>query len=85
LRVRLRDVCEFSELDWVESAPRAIEAVANAITNKKYDVVIAATGFLDHPVDTKLSHACRGVGVPYVRANRGRVGACMRALARDLS
>ncbi|HEX4517917.1 MAG TPA: hypothetical protein VH054_30465, partial [Polyangiaceae bacterium] len=69
LQVRLRDVCEFSELDWVESAPRTIEAVANAIVNKKYDVVIAATGFLDHPVDTKLSHACRGAGVPYVRAN----------------
>jgi hypothetical protein len=85
LQVRLRDVCEFSELDWVESAPRSIDAVADAIANKKYDVVIAATGFLDHPVDTKLSHACRGASVPYVRANRGRVGACMRALARDLS
>ena len=83
--MRLRNVCEFSALDWVESAPRTIEAVASAISNKKYDVVIAATGFLDHPVDTKLSIACRGVGVPYVRANRGRVAACMRALERDLA
>ncbi len=84
LQLRLRDACEFSELDWVASEPRRIDAITDAIMHNRYDVVIAATGFLDHPVDAKLSHACRGAGVPYVRANRGRVGACMRALARDL-
>lgn len=84
LQSRLREAGEFVALEWVESEPRRVDAVAEAITHKKYDVVIAATGFLDHTVDAKLSHACRTTGVPYVRANRGRVSACLRALERDL-
>jgi hypothetical protein len=84
LQRRLSDACAFGALDWAESEPRRIDAVADAIASKRYDLVIAATGFLNHTVDEKLSRACRGAGVPYVRANRGRVGACMRALARDL-
>ena len=84
LQQRLSDACAFGALDWAESEPRRIDAVADAIASKRYDLVIAATGFLNHTVDEKLSRACRGAGVPYVRANRGRVAACMRALARDL-
>jgi hypothetical protein len=81
---RLRDVLQLSELDWTEYQPRKIDAVVEAIAHKRYDIVIAATGFLNHKVDGKLSRACRDASVPYVRANHGRVAACVRALVRDL-
>lgn len=84
LRDRLVEACAFSKLDWVEAEPRRIDAVADAVTAGKYDLVLSATGFLDHSVDTKLARACRGADVPYVRVHKGRPAASLRALERDL-
>jgi hypothetical protein len=81
LEARLRELLELDVLDSEEAEPRRVDAVVEAIGAHGYDIVLAATGFLYHTVDAKLSRACHQAGVVYVRANKARPTATLRALA----
>lgn len=84
LRERIEEIFDFEVLDWVEAEPRRIDALADTIAAGAYDFVLGATGFMDHTVDGKLSRACRRTEARYIRVNRGRPVACLRAVARSL-
>lgn len=84
LRERIEELFDFETLDWVEAEPRRIDSVAETIAAGTYDFVLGATGFMDHTVDGKLSRACRRTEARYIRVNRGRPVACLRAVARSL-
>lgn len=56
-----------------------------AIASGRYNMVLSATGFLYRRVDGQLADACRGVGIRYIRVDKGRPMASLRALARDLA
>lgn len=85
LQDRLDTLLCLDSLEWAEATPRRIDAAVEAIAAGTYDLVVGATGFLNHTDDGRLARACRGAGVPYIRADRGRAGAVLRAIARDLS
>ena len=84
LRERVGELFDFEVLDWVEAEPRRIDALADTIAAGAYDFVLGATGFMDHTVDGKLSRACKRTNARYIRVNRGRPTACLRAVARSL-
>ena len=84
LRERVGELFDFEVLDWVEAEPRRIDALADTIAAGAYDFVLGATGFMDHTVDGKLSRACKRTSARYIRVNRGRPTACLRAVARSL-
>ena len=84
LRERVGELFDFEVLDWVEAEPRRIDALADTIAAGAYDFVLGATGFMDHTVDGKLSRACKRTDARYIRVNRGRPTACLRAVARSL-
>lgn len=84
LRERVEELFDFEVLDWVEAEPRRIDALADTIAAGAYDFVLGATGFMDHTVDGKLSRACKRTSARYIRVNRGRPTACLRAVARSL-
>jgi len=75
---------QFAELDWCEGSPRRVQTVAERVTKGTYDMVLGATGFQSHSMDTHLFRACRRARIPYVRVHRGRTLACTLALAREL-
>lgn len=84
LRERIEELFDFEVLDWVEAEPRRIDALSDTIAAGAYDFVLGATGFMDHTVDGKLSRACKRTEARYIRVNRGRPTACLRAVARSL-
>lgn len=84
LRERLEKLFDFEVFDWVEADPRRIDALADTIAAGAYHFVLGATGFMDHTVDGKLSRACKRTEARYIRVNRGRPTACLRAVARSL-
>jgi hypothetical protein len=84
LRDHLRDALGV-ELTWSVSGARSIEEATKAIARGSFDLVLGATSFQEHGVDTALARAC-ALSVPkvrYVRVNRPRPAACARALARE--
>lgn len=80
LRAALLRRFAFVELDMFESG--AADRLSARVAAGSYDLVLAATGFLDHSVAGKVARACKTQGVPCVAVNRGRVGAVLSALAR---
>jgi hypothetical protein len=75
---------EPASIDWLIAEPRRESAYAARIASGRYDLVLCATGFVSHSTEHVLRSACRGAGIPYVRTNKGRLSACLRALGRDL-
>lgn len=71
-------------IEWCAGSPRRVQSVADQVSGGGYDLVILATGFAGHGSDAILGKAASGVGVPFVRAYKGRPLATLRALARDL-
>ena len=49
-----------------------METACSRIHNGRYDLVLAATGFMGHSDERRLRAACRSVETPYVRVYRGR-------------
>lgn len=70
-------------ITWCEGQPRRIDAQCDSIARGRYDLVLCATGFQSHATERLLCPAARRAGVPYVRVNKGRLAACVQALARD--
>lgn len=85
LQARLDALLEFGALEWAEASPRRNASAVEAIAAGSYDLVLGATGFLGHKDDGQLARACRCAGVPFIRADKGRPGAVIRALSRDRS
>jgi hypothetical protein len=81
---KLQGLLGFSSIDACLHEPARVESKAQAIDRGTYDLVLAATGFLPHNVDGMLKGACRLMGIPYVRVNRGRPLQCLLHLAREL-
>jgi hypothetical protein len=84
LRDRLSDIFAFAGLDWTEATTRRIDASVDSISGEAYDLVLGATGFLNHKTDDRIRRACARAGIPYFRVNRGRPQAVVMALSRDL-
>ena len=84
LQAALQETFGFASLECKIVEPRRLQALGEAIEEGTYDLVIAATGFQLGSLDQLLARACRTAGVTYLRVNRGRPLACLRALARDL-
>lgn len=84
IRKQLEDSFDL-ELDWVELSSNEVKSAVERIRGKQYEVVIAATGFLNHGDDGELGPAAREAGIPYVRAHRGRPLATARAILRDMA
>lgn len=84
LEETLRSTFGFAGLDWCEGSPRRVQTVSERVTRGTYDIVLGATGFQSHSMDTHLIRACRRAEVRYVRVHRGRQLACTLALAREL-
>jgi hypothetical protein len=84
LQTQLQDALPAAALDWRVAEPKRLEALGEAIQQGAYDVVLGAIGFQSQGTDNLLARVCRVAGVKYLRVNRGRPSACLRALARDL-
>ena len=67
-----------------DSAPRRLQSQCERIAQGSYDLVLSATGFQDHAMDSALAKATSAARIPYVRVNRGRPLACAQAIAREL-
>lgn len=82
LRVRLEEDLDCSVTLRDGSNSRKLQAIIASVTSSSYDMVLMATGFHDHSSDANLSRAAKAACVPYVRVNKGRPLATIRALAR---
>jgi hypothetical protein len=67
-----------------EASPRRVDALCERIANRKYDIVLSATGFQHHTVDSAISKVAKSVQIPLIRVDRGRPLACVKAIAREL-
>ncbi len=68
---------------WCDGSLRRVQAQCERITRGSYDLVLSATGFQVHGVDSALARASSAASIPYVRVNRGRPVACVQAIARE--
>ena len=82
LGTRLEDMLGI-EITWCDGSLRRVQAQCERIKGGSYNMVLSATGFQVHGVDSALARASSTAGVPYVRVNRGRPVACVQAIARE--
>jgi hypothetical protein len=82
LGARLSEMLGIS-ITWCDGSLRRVQAQCERITRGSYDLVLSATGFQVHGVDSALARASSAAGIPYVRVNRGRPVACVQAIARE--
>jgi hypothetical protein len=71
------------EITWCDGSLRRVQAQCERIKGGSYDLILSATGFQVHGVDSALARAASSGDVPYVRVNRGRPVACVQAIARE--
>jgi hypothetical protein len=83
LELRLKDLLPEAALEWRVAEPKRLETLGESIQQGAFDVVLAAIGFQSLATDHLLARACRLARVKYLRVNRGRPNACLRALARS--
>jgi len=79
---RLHDLLGL-EITWCDGSLRRVQAMCERIKGGTYHMVLSATGFQVHGVDSALARASSTAGVRYVRVNRGRPIACVQAIARE--
>jgi hypothetical protein len=73
------------ELDWrVVNHPRQIQSAADRIRQSRVDLVLLATGFIDHSSESALRDAAVASGTPVLRVGKGRLQACATAIVRGL-
>ncbi len=80
LQRRVEGALQGASIDWAVSEPKRLEALAQTIGD--YDLVLGALGLQAPRPDCALARACRVADTPYLRVNRGRPVACLRAIAR---
>ncbi len=79
---RLHDLLGL-EITWCDGSLRRVQAMCERIKGGSYHMVLSATGFQVHGVDSALARASSTAGVRYIRVNRGRPIACVQAIARE--
>ncbi|CAN5161018.1 hypothetical protein BH09MYX1_BH09MYX1_07190 [soil metagenome] len=84
LQARLLEAFAFETLDWADGDPNKVDALIDTLMQEEFDLVVGANGFLANEVDEAITIAGNTRGVPYVRANRGKLADCARAFAKDL-
>jgi len=62
--------------------PSTMRAAIKSVDGDRYDFVLMATGFNNHSADAALCRATKAQGIPYVRVQKGRPAATIRALGR---
>jgi hypothetical protein len=82
LRGRLGEVLEAASLEWTVAEPSRLKALGDQIHGKSFDLVLGALGLQAPAPDRFLADACRRSDTLYLRVNRGRPIACLRALAQ---
>ena len=82
LGARLSDLLGIT-ITWCDGSLRRVQAQCERIARGSYDLVLSATGFQVHGVDSALARASSAASIPYVRVNRGRPVACVQAIARE--
>jgi hypothetical protein len=82
LGARLTDLLGIT-ITWCDGSLRRVQAQCERISRGSYDLVLSATGFQVHGVDSALARASSAASIPYVRVNRGRPVACVQAIARE--
>jgi hypothetical protein len=82
LELRLKDLLPEASLEWRVAESKRLETLGESIQQGAFDVVLGAIGFQSLATDHLLARACRLARVRYLRVNRGRPNACLRALAR---
>lgn len=82
LRVRLDEVLDAASLEWTVAEPNRLKALGEEITGNSFDLVLGALGLQAPQPDRFLADACRRSDTLYLRVNRGRPIACLRALSR---
>ncbi len=80
----IKTILGVTDYERVEDSMRRVQSACDRIREGRYDVVLSATGFQSHKVDDHLAEASRFAKVRYVRVNRARPLAVLRALAREL-
>jgi hypothetical protein len=70
-------------ITWCDGSLRRVQAQCERIKGGSYSLILSATGFQVHGVDSAVAGAASAGGVPYVRVNRGRPVACVQAIARE--
>jgi hypothetical protein len=83
LEVRLKDLLPEAALEWRVAEPKRLEALGDSIQQGAFDVVLGAIGFQSLTTDHLLARACKQAKIKYLRVNRGRPTACLRALSRS--
>jgi hypothetical protein len=62
--------------------PRLMKAIVDSVAANRYNIVCMATGFNNHSADANLCRKTKAEGIPYVRVQKGRRTATIRALGR---
>jgi hypothetical protein len=71
------------ELTTCDGTLRRVQAQCSRIAQRSYDLVLSATGFQLHGVDSALARASGAAKIPYVRVNRGRPLTVIQSIARE--
>jgi len=71
------------DLTICDGTVRRVQAQCSRIAQRSYDLVLSATGFQLHGVDSALARASGAAKVPYVRVNRGRPLTVIQSIARE--
>lgn len=82
LQANVERVLDGAEVEWAVAEPKRLEQLAERIDGRKYDLVLGALGLQAPSPDRALARACRSTKTPYLRVNRGRPVACLRAIVR---
>ena len=64
------------------SSPAPSRFSPGTVDGDRYDFVLMATGFNNHSADVALCRATKAQNLPYVRVQKGRLAATIRALGR---
>jgi hypothetical protein len=68
-------------VEWIDSSkPRQLGAARQAIHHGGCELVLVATGFVGHDVDSMLKSACKLAKSPFISVRKGSISACLRAL-----
>lgn len=82
LETRLTEMLGLT-LDWRSvDQPRSLQSAGERIRMGAFDLVLVATGFIDHSSEAMLREAIDATDVPMLRLGKGRLLACAQAIVR---
>jgi len=84
LKASLEKTLQPKLLDWSIKG-KGMNDTVKTIETSSYDIVLCATGFIDHETDKRIRKATKKSGCTYVSVYKGRRTACLQGLKRDLA